>query len=59
MTFPITSRSRITQSAPSGNPSPGRFAWKGCATKSCFSIKVPSNKFYGVHVDLMHVDVSD
>ena len=45
--------------APSGNPSPGRFAWKGRATKSPFSIKVPSNKFYGVHVDLMHVDVSD
>jgi hypothetical protein len=41
-------------SAPSGNPSPGRFAWKGCATKSCFSIKVPRNNNYGVHVDLLH-----
>jgi hypothetical protein len=45
--------------APSGNPSPGRFAWKGRATKSPFSMKVPRNNFYGVHVDLMHVDVSD
>jgi hypothetical protein len=44
---------------PSGNPSPGRFAWKGRATKSPFSMKVPRNNFYGVHVDLMHVDVSD
>ena len=42
------------KSAPSGNPSPGKFAWKGCATKSCFSIKVPANNFYGVHVDLLH-----
>ncbi len=40
--------------APSGNPSPGRFAWKRCATKSCFSIKVPANNYYGVHVDLLH-----
>jgi hypothetical protein len=40
--------------APSGNPSPGKFAWNGCATKSCFSIKVPFNSFYGVHVDLLH-----
>jgi hypothetical protein len=43
--------------APSGNPSPGRFTSKGYATKSPFSIKVPSNKFYGVYVDLLHVDL--
>jgi hypothetical protein len=42
------------KSAPSGNPSPGKFAWKRCATKSGFSIKVPANNFYGVHVDLLH-----
>jgi hypothetical protein len=42
---------------PSGNPSPGKFAWKGCASQQCFSIKLPSNKFYGVHVDLSHVDL--
>ncbi len=46
-------------SAPSGNPSPGRFAWKGYATKSSFSMKVPLNEFYGVHVDLLHVDLLD
>ncbi len=41
-------------SAPSGNPSPGLFAWKGNATGTSFSIDVPENKFYGVHVDLVH-----
>jgi len=41
-------------SAPSGNPAPGRFAWKGTATSSSFSIDVPENKFYGVHADLLH-----
>jgi hypothetical protein len=43
--------------APSGNPSPGKFAWKACAKKHCFSIEVPQNKYYGVHVDLLHVDL--
>ncbi|HMN90412.1 MAG TPA: hypothetical protein PKD70_10800 [Saprospiraceae bacterium] len=38
--------------APSGNPSPGLFAHKGKATSSPFSIKVPKNNFYGVHVDV-------
>jgi hypothetical protein len=41
---------------PSRNPSPGQFTSKGYATKSPFSIKVPSNKFYGVYVDLLHVN---
>lgn len=39
-------------SAPSGNPSPGLFDWKGYATESSFSIDVPENNFYGVHVDV-------
>ncbi|MFH1716887.1 MAG: Ig-like domain-containing protein [Planctomycetota bacterium] len=38
--------------APSGNPSPGLFDWKGYATGSSFSIDVPANNFYGVHVDV-------
>ena len=39
-------------SAPSGNPSPGLFDWKGYATESSFSIDVRENNFYGVHVDV-------
>ncbi|MHC4172074.1 MAG: hypothetical protein ACYST5_03915 [Planctomycetota bacterium] len=39
-------------SAPSGNPSPGLFDWKDYATESSFSIDVPENNFYGVHVDV-------
>lgn len=39
-------------SAPSGNPAPGRFEWKGTASGKSFSILVPENDFYGVHVDL-------
>ena len=39
-------------SAPSGNPSPGQFDWKGDATGSSFEIEVPENSFYGVHVDV-------
>jgi hypothetical protein len=38
--------------APSGNPSPGEFDHKGFATGSSFSIEVPLNNFYGVHVDV-------
>ena len=38
--------------APSGNPSPGGFASKGDATGAPFSIGVPANNFYGVHVDV-------
>ncbi len=38
--------------APSGNPSPGQFDTKGDATGSPFSISVPQNNFYGVHVDV-------
>ncbi|NPU96496.1 MAG: hypothetical protein HPY51_04695 [Candidatus Omnitrophica bacterium] len=39
-------------SAPSGNPNPGEFASKGTATGTSFSISVPVNNFYGVHVDV-------
>lgn len=39
-------------SAPSGNPAPGLFAHKGYATASSFSIDVPQNSFYGVHVNV-------
>lgn len=45
--------------APSGNPSPGQFKWKGFALKSPFSMRVTANNFYGVHVDLSHADLSD
>jgi hypothetical protein len=38
--------------APSGNPSPGQFDWKGTATTSPFEIEVEANYFYGVHVDV-------
>jgi hypothetical protein len=38
--------------APSGNPNPGGFEWKGDATGSSFSIDVPENNYYGVHVDV-------
>ena len=40
--------------APSGNPSPGRFKWKGTADSgsNTFSIKVRENAYYGVHVDV-------
>jgi len=41
-------------SAPSGNPSPGRFAHKkACnSVSSTCSIEVPNNNFYGVHVNV-------
>jgi hypothetical protein len=37
---------------PAVNPSPGLFAWKGDAESSPFSITVPQNNYYGVHVDV-------
>jgi hypothetical protein len=42
--------------APSGNPSPGLFDWKGTADSgsNTFSIVVPANNYYGVHVDVQH-----
>ena len=40
--------------APSGNPAPGQFEWKGTAEGKNFSIVVPANYFYGVHVDVGH-----
>jgi hypothetical protein len=40
------------ENAPSGNPAPGGFDHKGYATGSPFSIEVPANSFYGVHVDV-------
>jgi|GEM_PF-3171437 len=43
-------------SPPSGNPSPGLFMWKGTADSgsNTFSIEVPANNYYGVHVDVQH-----
>ena len=38
--------------APFGNPSPGLFDSKDYAFESPFSIDVPANNFYGVHVDV-------
>lgn len=38
--------------APSGNPSPGLFDSKDYAIESPFSIDVPENSFYGVHLDV-------
>jgi len=40
--------------APSGNPSPGLFDWKGTADSgsNTFSIVVKANNYYGVHVDV-------
>lgn len=37
--------------APSGNPAIGQFTYKNKAEGKSFSITVPSNKFYAVHVD--------
>jgi hypothetical protein len=37
---------------PSGNPSPGLFAWKTVATGSVGVIQVPQNNYYGVHSDV-------
>ncbi len=39
-------------SAPAGNPSPGLFAWKDYATGNEFSVDVPANNFYGIHVNV-------
>lgn len=38
--------------APSGNPAPGLFDWKDYAGGDSFSIMVPTNNFYGVHVNV-------
>jgi hypothetical protein len=40
------------ESAPSGNPSPGLFAHKFYADENPFTVSVPANNFYGVHVDV-------
>lgn len=37
--------------APTGNPSPGRFAFKG----SSLTVEVPLDKFYGIHLDVRQV----
>ncbi len=39
--------------APSGNPQVGLFAHKGEGSGPTFSITVPANNFYGVHVNVM------
>jgi hypothetical protein len=38
--------------APSGNPNPGSFEYKGDATGDSFEITVPEYNFYGVHVNV-------
>ncbi len=38
--------------APSGNPAPGLFAYKGYATEDSFSIVVPAADYYGVHINV-------
>ena len=40
----------------SENPIPGQFQWKGTADSgsNTFSIVVPANNYYGVHVDVQH-----
>jgi len=45
--------------APSGNPSPGRFAPKGHAAESPFSMTGPENNFYGVHVEVEWLDCGE
>lgn len=40
--------------APSGNPAPGQFAWKYNATGDSWTVTVPANNFYGIHLDLTH-----
>ncbi|HEX5625172.1 MAG TPA: hypothetical protein VFX48_04070 [Saprospiraceae bacterium] len=44
-------------SAPSGNPAPGQFAHKFTAAigSSPYSVTVPANNFYGVHLDLVPI----
>lgn len=39
---------------PAENPSPGQFDHKGTASEQSFSIEVPKNNYYGVHVDVEH-----
>lgn len=40
--------------APSGNPAPGRFAFKAAvpANTTTYTIIVPANNFYGIHLDV-------
>jgi hypothetical protein len=38
--------------APTGNPSPGGFAHKRTAAASPFTVTVPQNNFYGIHLDV-------
>jgi hypothetical protein len=41
------------ETAPSGNPSPGGFAWKNAViVGNTATITVPINEFYGIHVDV-------
>ncbi len=46
-----------TPTPPLRNPSPGQFAWKGYAYKCSFSMEVPANNYYGVHVDLFRASL--
>ncbi len=38
--------------APSGNPSPGGFAYKSTQVATSFSVTVLANNFYGIHLDV-------
>jgi hypothetical protein len=38
--------------APSGNPSPGEFAFKSTESGKSATVNVPYSQFYGVHVDV-------
>lgn len=41
------------ETAPAGNPSPGRFVNKSNATESPYSVTVETANFFGIHVDVM------
>lgn len=49
--------------APSGNPAPGQFDWKFTGPYGAglpnFSVEVPNNNFYGVHVDALLSEICD
>jgi len=47
------------ETAPSGNPAIGLFDHKGDAMGSSFSIDVPENNYYGVHVDVGYWEEGD
>lgn len=40
--------------APTGNPSPGQFAYKYDATGDSYTVTLPDANFYGIHLDVTH-----